>query len=363
VNILLLNVNIGKEWGWGGIESHSETLAAFLHRKGHTVIMGCWSEGTVKVADGLVLPSRRITIRNSGDITAVLKIVRASLRENIQVVVANGGREYWPAALAAKIAGAKVVFVRHQVDKLKKTTAWLINHHVDRVVAVSDAVRDAMTGSGISGGKIEVINNSVAPARFDAAAKSRQGARKELGIRGDAIVVGSIGKLHEGKGVFDLLRAFLGLSEKYPRLNLLYVGEGPERSALEQEIKTSALSGRVIFTGVRRDVERMYAAMDIFVLASSCDEAFGMVLIEAMAAGKPLIGTTVGGIPEIVEDGVSGILVPPHEPEGLARAISRYIDDQEFSTKVAREGKRVVQSRFSDEAMGNRFEAMLKALI
>ena len=363
MNILLLNVNIGKEWGWGGIESHSGTLAASLHRKGHTVIMGCWSEGTVKVAEGLVLPSRRITIRNSGDITAVLKIIRESLRENIQVVVANGGREYWPAALAAKIAGAKVVFVRHQVDKLKKTTVCLINHNVDRVVAVSDAVRDALIRSGVASEKIEVIHNSITLELFNSPSIDRQAIRKELGIPGDAVVVGSVGKLHEGKGVFDLLGAFHRLSEKYPRLNLLFVGDGPEKSALEQETKKSALSGRVIFTGVRRDVEKMYAAMDIFVLASTCDEAFGMVLIEAMAAGRPVIGTTVGGIPEIVEDGVSGILVPPHEPDALAHAISRYIDDPEFSTKVSGEATRLVESRFSDEAMGNRFERMLKALI
>ncbi len=362
MNILFININVGKGWGWGGIESHSETLAALLHSNGHKVIMGCWNEGSVKVAGGLVLPSRRITIVNSGDIPAIVKIIRVCLKEDIQVIIANAGREYWPAALAAKIAKTKVVFVRHQMDRLKKTTCWLVNNHVDRVVAVSGAVKDALIESGISYKKIDIIYNSIALERFSPDKVDRDAVRREFGIESDTIVIGTAGKLNQGKGVFDLLSAVHRLMETYPNVRLIFVGDGSERTRLEQEVQRLSMHNKVVFPGVRDDMERMYAAMDIFILPSTCREAFGMVLIEAMAMDKPVIATPVGGIPEIVNDEVNGILVPPHNPEALSHAIAQYIKDDVFSRKVAREGRTLVEQKFSDKAMGDNFENVLKNL-
>jgi glycosyltransferase involved in cell wall biosynthesis len=362
MNILFININVGKGWGWGGIESHSETLAALLSKHGHNVIMGCWNEGSVRVAGGLVLPSRRITIVNSGDIPAMIKIIRACLKDTIQVVIANSGREYWPAAIAARIAGAKVVFIRHQMDRLKRTTCWLVNNHVDRVVAVSGAVKDALIESGISREKIEVIHNSIFLERFNPDVVERDAVRRELGIDSDSIVIGTVGKLHQGKGVFDLLSAVHRLVDKYPNIRLIFVGDGPERTRLEQQAQNLSMHDKVIFAGVRDDMERMYAAMDIFVLPSSCREAFGMVLIEAMAMCKPVIATNMGGIPEIVGNEVTGILVPPRDPDAIAHALARYIEDGEFSRKIALEGRTMVEQKFSDKAMGDSFKHVLKNL-
>jgi glycosyltransferase involved in cell wall biosynthesis len=362
MNILLINVNVGKGWGWGGIESHSETLAALFSQHGHKVVMGCWEEGSVRVARGLFLPSRRVTIVNSGDIPAIIKIIRICLKDAIQVIIANSGREYWPAAVAAKITGTKVVFIRHQMDRLKRTTCWLVNNQLDRVVAVSGAVKDALIDSGISYEKIKVIYNSIALERFSPDKVERDAVRRELGISSDNIVIGTAGKLNQGKGVFDLLSAVYRLVDKYPPVRLIFVGDGPERTRLEQEAQRLSMHEKVIFPGVRDDMERMYAAMDIFVLPSTCREAFGMVLIEAMAMGKPVIATPMGGIPEIVDDGVNGILVPPHDPDAIAQAIARYFEDGEFSRKVVLAGRKMVEQKFSDKAMGDCFENVLRNL-
>jgi glycosyltransferase involved in cell wall biosynthesis len=362
MNILLININVGKGWGWGGIESHSETLAALLSKHGHKVVMGCWNEGSVRVAGGLVLPSRRITIVNSGDIPAMVKIIRVCLKDAIQVIIANSGREYWPAAIAAKIARTKVVFVRHQMDRLKKTTCWLVNNHVDRVVAVSGAVKDALIESGISREKIDVIYNSIPLERFNPGTVERDAVRRELGIDSDSIVIGTAGKLNQGKGVFDLLSAVHRLMETYPNVRLIFVGDGSERTRLEQETQRLSMHDKVIFPGVRDDMERMYAAMDVFILPSTCREAFGMVLIEAMAMSKPVIATTMGGIPEIIDDEVNGVLVPPQDPDAIAHAIARYIEDGAFSRKVALEGRKLIEQKFSDKAMGDSFENILMNL-
>ncbi len=362
MNILLQNVNIGKSWGWGGIESHSDTLAAVLAERGHRVVMGCWVSGSVAVAGGRMLPGRRITVRNSGDLSAVVRMVLACKEEKIDVIIANGGREYWPAAVAAKLSGAGIIFIRHQTDRIRQTTRWLMNNQVNHVIAVSDAVKEALLGSGVKEKNITVIPNSVAVSRFNPAMVRQDEVRPEFGLGPRDIVIGTVGKLHRGKGVYELLAAFAGLAVGYPLLKLLFVGDGPERDSLEQEARRLSVHDRVIFAGVRKDVERMYAAMDIFVLPSTCDEAFGMVLIEAMAMSRPVIGTDVGGIPAIVRNGVNGLLVHPGDDRALATAIARYLDDPVFSAEMAAEGLKTVEKEYSDNVMGERFDDLFKRL-
>jgi glycosyltransferase involved in cell wall biosynthesis len=360
MNILLLNVNTGRPSAWGGIEAHTEILGTLLHKNGHSVIMGCFAEGSVRLnPEGVILPSRRVTVRNSGDLRAILRIIGIVRKGGIRLIIANGGREYWPAVVAAKITGAKVIFIRHQVDRIRQTTRWLIANHVDRVVAVSKAVQDALLRSRVPSEKIEVIHNSIPLGQFSPALIDRGAARKELGIGSGEIVVGLVGKLNRGKGVYDALAAVGAVSERHPGVRLLYVGEGPERAMLEEEAMKMSLRRKVIFAGLRRDVVRMYAAMDIFTLPSTCEEAFGMVLIEAMAMVKPVIATRVGGIPEIIDHEVNGLLVPPHDAAALAGALSRLIDDSQFSKKIAEEGRRLVETKFSDKTMGDNFERVL----
>jgi glycosyltransferase involved in cell wall biosynthesis len=360
MNILLINVNIGR--GWGGIESHTDILAATLSKRGHKVVLGCWVEGSMTVGDNTVVPSRRITIINSGDIGAVLKIVRICRRETIDIIIANAGREYWPSALAAMFQGVKILFVRHQTDPIRRTTRWLINSHVDAVIAVSGAVKQALIASGIREDKMTLIHNGVALTKFDPYSIDREAIRKELGITADELLIGTIGKLNRGKGVYELLRA-VGLTARGNGwIKLVFVGDGEAREGLETEAEELGIREKVIFTGTRKDVERIYAAMDVFVLPSTCEEAFGMVLIEAMAMGKPVIGTMVGGIPELISDGINGILIPPGDENALAEAILKYLTDRDFAARVAASGRQTVESQFTDMTLGDRFEKVFKRL-
>jgi len=362
MNILLVNVNIGKPSGWGGIESHTGTLASLLSERGHRVIMGCWNEGTVSVAGGLVLPSTRITMRNSGDILAILQLVKVCSKKDIQVVIANCGREYWPAAIAAGLLKVKVILVRHQLGRIRKTTRWLIENRIDRVVAVSRAVEDVLINSGVPPQKVKVIHNSVSIQKFNPALIDRHGIREELGLKREHILVGTVGRIHRGKGVYELLSALDMLVGKYPMLKLMYVGEGPEMSGLQVQARKSILDGKIIFAGIRKDMERMYAAMDIFALPSY-NEGLPTVLVEAMAMGKPVIGTTVGGIPEIIEKDVNGILIPPQNDRAIAEAITKYLDDDEFRVRTSSQGRRTVEEGFSDKIMGDKFEEVLYGMV
>ncbi len=360
MNILLININIGV--GWGGIESHSDMLAETLALRGHKVVLGCGVDGSVAVGTGTVLPARKITIRNSGDVGAAMRLISVCRNENIGVIIANGGREYWPAAIAAILLGKKIVFVRHQTDRIRRTTRWLIHNHVATVVAVSGAVRRALIASGIRADKITLIPNSIQLAKFNPMRIDRKAIRKELGIAGKEPLIGTVAKLNRGKGVYELLQAFAMIAQGNGSVRLVFVGDGEERDGLRKEAERLGIRDKVIFTGVRKDIERVYAAMDIFVLPSTCEEAFGMVLIEAMAMGKPVIGTTVGGIPELIADRKNGILVPPGNMEALASAIQEYLTDSDFKARVAAAGRQTLESGFSDKTLGDRFEEVFRAM-
>ncbi len=364
MTILLLNINIGKPWGWGGIESHSEILACALAKKGHHIIMGCWNGGEVTLKSmPATLPARRVTIRNSGDIWAILKLVQISLEEHVDIIIANHGREFWPAAIAANVAHARVILVRHQTDRLKSITCWLINIMVDKIVAVSSAVKDALLRSGVENKKIEVISNGIDLERFNPLTINAADERKKLGIASTDKVVGTVGKLNRGKGVYEVLHAVNNLIRQFPSLKLLFVGEGPERQGLKAEAEKLSIAEKVIFTGVRHDIERMYAVMDVFVLPSTCQEAFGMVIIEAMAMQRPVIGTMVGGISDIIKDEVNGLLIPPGDESALADAIKRYLDEDKFAKKIAFEGRKMVECNFSDVSMGEQFERIFNSIV
>lgn len=353
----VLILNAGK--GWGGIEAHSVTLATALRGHGHKVIIGCSNDGFVKAnAEKAGIPTSNIKVANSGDILAVSKMVRLVLKEDIDVIIANLGKEYWPAAVVASLLGKRFFPVRHQCDELKGSTVWMIARYAEKVIAVSCAVKEALTDSGVPAEMIEVVYNAVDLEVFRPSAEEGAAARDELGIGKDEVVIGFAGKLHEGKGVFELLRAFKGVSGKYPGTMLLFVGQGPARQGLEEETRALSIEGRVVFAGLRNDMRRMYAAMDIFVLPSTCPEAFGMVLAEAMAMCRPVIGTAAGGMPEVIDHEKEGLIVQPGDVEGLRSAMVRYIDDPGFAGAMASGGRKRVEECFSVASLGEAFERL-----
>ncbi len=358
MNILILNAGTG----WGGIESHSVTLSAALLKRGHRTIIACSEGGHVyRNAVECGLPVDNIRVLNACDLISIMKIIRLASKENIDIIVANLGKEYWPGAAAAKFLGKKIVFIRHQRDRIRKTTRWLINNYTHTVVAVSSAVEDALLASGISKKKIRVVHNAISLSRFDPSRIDKKEVRRELGMSEDDVLIGTVGKLHKGKGGYELLRAAGRIVKEGGSVKVLFVGEGPERDGLEMETKRLMMQGRILFTGIRTDVERMYAAMDIFALPSH-NEGMPTVLVEAMAMNIPVIATPVGGVPEIVRSGENGLLIPVGDESALRDAILRYLTEKETAARLADNGRTTVELEFGDDMLAERFEEIFTTL-
>ena len=358
-----MNKNLGK-WAYGGMETHAEILSSLLIGRGHDVIIGCSVNGTVtmKTRD-VALPATKISIANSVDIFGLITLIRFVKKEHIDVILVNHGKDYWPAAIAAYIADTPVIFIRHMCTRLKQGTCRMINRLVDRVIAVSNDVRKRLISSGLSSEKIEVIYNGINLNAFNPAVVDYSAVRNEFGIKAHEQVVGFVGKLDKGKGVHEMLSAMKYLAGIYPLLKMIFAGEGPEHRRLEEDAKDSGLAGRVIFTGERKDITAIYAAMDICVLPSTEGEAFGLVLIEAMAMRKPVIGTMVGGISEIISHEVNGLLILPKDPDALAKAIRKYLDNPLFSEEMAQAGRLTVERLFTDDGMCDKYERLLHDVI
>jgi glycosyltransferase involved in cell wall biosynthesis len=167
--------------------------------------------------------------------------------------------------------------------------------------------------------------------------------KTELGIPADALVVGTVSRLDPVKGNSFFVKAIKEIRDKdrdvLNNVKFLFVGDGSEAHELGRLVHESQLDDHVIFAGARKDVVRMYAAIDIFVLASVM-EGMGRVLLEAMVQSKPIVATRVGGIPDIVIGGITGILVPPRNPVELAEAIMSLIQNPEMVSHMGAEGKK-----------------------
>jgi glycosyltransferase involved in cell wall biosynthesis len=215
----------------------------------------------------------------------------------------------------------------------------------ERVVAVSDFTRrHVIQHGGADPDRVKAVLNSIPP--FETAAEgSRAAVRNELGIGLDERVAGLVARFHESKGQRESVEAFSDCAERFPRSRLLLVGDGPLRAELEQRVASLGLSGRVIFTGNRRDVPALLSAMDIFV-HPSYEDPCPLAVLEAQAAGLPVVAFADGGIPEIVANEESGLLSPTGDVRLLAANLSRLLSDPTAAQRLGAEGVQRVDRLF-----------------
>jgi len=300
---------------------------------------------------------RMVHCRGRADWRAVKEIRRYIAEDGIDLVHTHGYKADLYGYFAARGAEKPTVATCH--NWLGGTAALGIYNRLDRMVlkrfsavaAVSEGVRDRLLRSAIAAEKIKVIANGI-----DVAAFERGQALPEL--RGeDHKVIGVVARLDLQKGFPCLLDAAGELAERFPRLKVVVVGEGPDRSAIEQMIEQKGLREKVMLAGERSDMANVYASMDIFVLPS-LNEGLPMTVLEAMAAAKPVIATRVGAIPKVIEDGKSGVLVNPGDAPALRNAIASLLADHDLCRRIAATGHERVAKDHTAAAMARQYRAM-----
>jgi glycosyltransferase involved in cell wall biosynthesis len=227
---------------------------------------------------------------------------------------------------------------------------------MDRLIVVSKAIEQKIREEGRAGAPVSLIYNGVDLQRYNHQQPCCT-LHEDYAIPESSPIVGVVARLEAEKGHRTLIEAWPLVLAAHPQAWLLIVGEGSERDSLEAQAASLGISGRVVFTGRREDVPAVTAALDISVLPSY-REAQGLSVLEAMALSRPVVASEVGGIPEMIENGVSGLLVPPDDHVALADAIVRLLSDHPYADMIARRGHDLVHDRFCIELMVNSIEAL-----
>lgn len=287
-------------------------------------------------------------------------------RERVAVLNCMLGVTTLFGPLIGRLAGVPVVFNNQRNlsywmrGRYKNAVYGFVNRHVvDRILVNSDAARAELEERfAVRPAKIVAVGTGVDLARIDAAAPNVE-LISSLGLT-ERPKIGIVAKLSWIKGHRYLLDAMPDVLSRHPDAVLMIIGDGPLRALLEARAEELDISGSVFFVGARDDVPSLLKALDIFVLASTSEGSPNAVL-EAMAARLPVVATAVGGVPEMLMDGGSGILVPPKDPRAIASALSELLDDRARAASMGRAGREAVEREHDLDLVIRRTEGVFEA--
>lgn len=320
----------------------------------------------------LTIPALTREVHPSLDLRALWRLTRLFRAERPAIVHTHTSKAGVLGRVAARLAGVPVVvhtphghvFYGHfgrlaswvflQVERA--LTPW-----TTALIALTEAERDEHLARHVGrSSRFWVVPSGIDIERFRRKA-GEAGARPEgFGCPPGATVVGSVGWLTEVKGHRILIEAAARLRDARPNLHVVIVGSGDLRDSLADLAAERGIGDRVHLLDERKDIPECLAAMDLFVLPS-LNEGMGRALVEAMAAGRPVIATRVGGVPAIVEEGRTGLLVPPGEPDALAQAMGRLLSDPDWAKGLGTAASRAISERFGAPAMVRAIEAVYEA--
>lgn len=318
---------------WGGIERYVAYLAEGLTERGHEVVVACPPGSPLDRR----VPTRRVSISAGklkiSALPAYLKLIK---KERFDIVHVHFSPDFVAAPFAAKRLGAAVVMTRHVALPWSASKVRRYVGRVDRVVPVSEAVRRVLLDSGVPDEKM-IVAKAGCPAVVPSSARSE--TRQALGIPEDATSIGFFGRLAEEKGLNVLVESVAHLPAN---VRFEVFGRGP----LQESLAGQGLH----LHGFREDVGDCMAAMDAIVIPSTWEEAFPYSALEAMSAGKAVIASDVGGLPEVVQNGVTGLLFPKGDAHALARAC------QLVMPTMGEKGREIHAAEYTIEKMAERME-------
>ncbi|HUE85078.1 MAG TPA: glycosyltransferase [Vicinamibacterales bacterium] len=309
--------------------------------------------GALRPLVSAAVPVYELRRRAGNDPSLIWQLYRVFRRARPHIVHTHAWGTLIEGLIAARLARVPVVIhgehgtLQSRSYQLRvQRQAW---SRVDRVLAVSSRLAEKLAaGTGFPLERIQVIRNGVDLSRFGSI--NREEARRALGIEQGSVVIGTAGRLVPVKDHATLLDALAILAAQGLRFQALIAGEGPLHGDLDARAGALGIADRVRFLGHRPDIERVFAALDVFVLSSS-SEGLSNTILEAMASGVPVVATRVGGADELVEDGRSGFLVAPRAPIALAAGLQRFVAGRELRSAAGAAGRQRALTSFGIDRM------------
>ena len=348
--------------GLGGQEVRTLTEARWIAERGWRVLLaGQPGAAFTERARQLGIDVVEVPMRGAWDLSAVARLARLVRNEGVGLVHTHSSVDGWVGGLAARIARVPVVRTRHVSIRIRRRLNPVYRWLADRVITSGEAIRSIVVASGVPAARVVAVPAGIDLAEMDRAGKAPDALRRSLGLARP--VIGSVAMFRGSKGHAHLLDAFAMVRERWPTARLLLVGEGIRRQWVEGLARERGLGDAVVFTGFRSDVPDLLRIMDCFVLASTRTEGVPQSLLQAFAARVPAVASSVGGIPEVVTDKETGILVAPEDAAALARGIEAVLDDPAGAAERAAAARRLVEERFSHATSVGRLLAIYESLL
>lgn len=359
----------------GGTEHQFMALGRLLDRTRFDLEFAClrkWGPFVEELADRKIpLQEYQVsTFRSVQALAQQARLARHISRRGIQIVHAYNfyGNVFAipPARLVAPVVIASIRDRAPYLTAMQKRVQRYACQFADCVLVNADAVRDWLIGEGYNPANIVVIRNGVDLSRFDGPPEDQR-IRQEFGFSPDTPLVTVVSRLTRLKGIENFLEAAAALTPRYPDARFLIVGETsphdrPYLKELTDLAERLGVADRVTFTGLRSDVAALLASATVAVMPS-LNEALSNVLLESMAAGAPVVATRVGGTPEALIDGETGLLVEPGDSAAIATAVARLLDDRELATRLGRSARALIADEFSVDRMVRSTEQLYLSLL
>jgi len=352
---------VGTNRGGGGTESHFITLARSLQEAGHEVAavvypgapisIGLQGSG-VKLIDGV--------FRNAFDPRGTSTVWRTCSTFKPDWIVGSFSKEYWPLALLASLRGIKLALFKHMDFSMRPATNYFIPRLATRFIVISDFMRKRFIERGIPSERLQVLHNPLDLGYFKLLPGQRAECRAKLGYADEDVVLGFVGALHPDKGIFQLADSLNQAMAQNPRIKAMWIGEGPGDADLKARISIGGFAAHHTQHNWTPDVRPYYAAMDMLAMCSVGGETFGRVSVEAQACGVPVLCSNNGGIPETLQPGVTGLLLPPGDVAAWRDAILDMASKPQLRTQMITSGRYWVEHNFSAPVIAGQFIALLE---
>ena len=349
---------------WGGQERRTFAEAVEFKKRGYRVILAVQPESALgKHAKEAGIEVREIRMKNRDIPKAFFSLFTLIRRERVDIVNTHSSKDSWIASFAAHLALRPILLrTRHVTIPISNHPLNIIYKMPHKIITVGGSTRkDMIEINRFPPEKIVSIPTGVDLDKFSPD-KVQGNIRKELGIEQNTSLVGSISIIRTEKGFPYFLEAAQEILKVKPEARFLIVGHEPKGNTLAQAVKRQGLEGAVIMPGLREDVPQILDSLDVFVLCS-LREAFGQAIAQALAMEKPVVATNVGGIPELVKNNQTGLLVPPADSKALARAILELLEDKEKAERLGRNGRKLIEKKFSQETMVEKIEDLYRELL